>query len=72
MPGQPVGTLLVPAHASWLKLAETIEFVNAVHPRRAFAIHDAVLNERGLRSINNWLAQATDSDYRYPAPGESL
>ncbi len=71
VPQQPVETLLVPAQASWLKLAEAIDFVQAIRPERSFAIHDAQVNERGPASVNGWLAQETDG-YRYLAPGESL
>jgi L-ascorbate metabolism protein UlaG (beta-lactamase superfamily) len=71
VPEQPVETLLVPVAAPWLKLAEAIDFVQAIRPERSFAIHDAQLNERGLASVNGWLAQQADG-YRYLAPGESL
>jgi L-ascorbate metabolism protein UlaG (beta-lactamase superfamily) len=72
VPEDPVETLLVPAQGSWMKAAEAIDFVKAVSPRRAIAIHDAQLNDRGLGSINGWLTQETDSGYRYLRPGESL
>lgn len=72
VPEEPVETLLVPAQGSWLKMAEAIDFVKAVNPRRAFAIHDAQINERGLASVNGWLAETTDNGYQYLAPGESL
>jgi L-ascorbate metabolism protein UlaG (beta-lactamase superfamily) len=72
VPEEPVDTLLVPAQGSWLKMAEAIDFVKAVSPRRAFAIHDAQMNERGLDSVNGWLSETTNSGYRYLAPGESL
>lgn len=72
IPEEPVDTLLVPAQGSWLKMAEAIDFVKAVNPRRAFAIHDAQINERGLASVNGWLAETTNNGYRYLAPGESL
>jgi L-ascorbate metabolism protein UlaG (beta-lactamase superfamily) len=72
VPEEPVDTLLVPAQGSWLKMAEAIDFVKAVSPRRAFAIHDAQMNERGLESVNGWLSETTNSGYRYLAPGESL
>jgi L-ascorbate metabolism protein UlaG (beta-lactamase superfamily) len=70
VPDQPVDTLLVPAQASWLKMVEAIDFVRAVKPRRAFPIHDAQLNDRGLGSVNAWLGEETEG-YRYLAPGES-
>lgn len=72
VPEEPVETLLVPAHGSWMKAAEAIDFVNAVKPQRVIAIHDAQLNDHGLGSINGWLAQETDCGYRYLKPGESL
>ncbi len=72
VPEQPVETLLVPVQGSWMKTAEAIDFVKAVAPRRAFAIHDAQLNERGLSSVNGWLAEETRHGYRCLAPGESL
>jgi L-ascorbate metabolism protein UlaG (beta-lactamase superfamily) len=71
VPDDPVGTLLVPAQASWLKMAEAIDFVRAVGPRRAFAIHDAQVNARGLASINGWLAEEAGTAYRWLAPGET-
>ncbi len=70
VPDQPVETLFVPAQASWLKMAEAIEFLQAVRPIRAFAIHDGLLNQRGLTGVNSWLASA-GPDYRWLAPGKS-
>ena len=72
VPEQPIETLLVPAQGSWMKMAEAIDFVKAIKPQRAFAIHDAQINDRGLSSVNGWLAEETNSGYRYLAPGESL
>lgn len=72
VPRQPVQTLLVPAQGSWLKMAEAIDFIKAVAPERAFAIHDAQVNHHGLESINGWLTETTSHGYRYLAPGESL
>ncbi|MFG2532850.1 MBL fold metallo-hydrolase [Streptomyces sp. NPDC048516] len=72
VPEQPVDTLLVPVQGSWMKTAEAIDFVKAVSPQRAFAIHDAQLNERGLNSVNGWLAEETGNRYRYLRPGESV
>jgi L-ascorbate metabolism protein UlaG (beta-lactamase superfamily) len=72
IPEVPIETLLVPAHGSWLKLAEVIDFVRAIRPQRAFAIHDAQLNDRGLSSVNGWLDEQSDGAYRYLRPGEPL
>jgi L-ascorbate metabolism protein UlaG (beta-lactamase superfamily) len=43
-----VPTLLLPIVAPWLKTAEMIDYAREVGPRRAYAIHDAVLNENGI------------------------
>ncbi|WP_405786916.1 MBL fold metallo-hydrolase [Streptomyces sp. NBC_00029] len=72
VPEQPVETLLVPVQGSWLKMVEAIDFVKAVKPQRAFGIHDAQINDRGLGSVNGWLEEETDHGYRYLRPGESL
>ncbi|MBF9134120.1 MBL fold metallo-hydrolase [Plantactinospora sp. S1510] len=70
-PEVPVETLLVPVHGSWLKTDEAIDFVRAVAPERAYGIHDAQLNDRGLGSAHGWLAERCGHDYRWLAPGET-
>lgn len=49
--GVEVGTLLVPVHAPWSKLAEVVDFVASVRAPRAFQIHDALLNGTGLGMV---------------------
>jgi L-ascorbate metabolism protein UlaG (beta-lactamase superfamily) len=71
VPDRPIETLLVPMYASWLKTAEALDFIRAVAPTRAFGIHDAQLNERGLASINSWFSYAGGTDYHWLAPGAS-
>ncbi|MEH0829761.1 MULTISPECIES: MBL fold metallo-hydrolase [unclassified Micromonospora] len=71
LPGQPVRTLLVPAHASWLKLTEAIDFARAVGAAATHPIHDAQVNDRGLASVNGWFAETVGEGYRYLAPGET-
>lgn len=71
VPDRPIDILLVPLQASWLKLDEAIDFVKAVRPRHAHGIHDAQLNERGLASVNGWLAEQV-AGYRFLAPGTHL
>lgn len=68
VPNERVETLLVPLQASWLKTAEAIDFVRAVAPERAFGIHDAQINERGLASVNGWLSQKVPDRYRWLSP----
>ncbi|MBQ0827182.1 MBL fold metallo-hydrolase [Streptomyces tagetis] len=70
-PDRPVETLLVPLQASWMKTDEAIDFVRAVEPERAYGIHDGQINERGLSTLNGWLADKCGSHYRRLAPGSS-
>lgn len=70
VPDEQVDILLVPLQASWLKLAEALDFLRAVGPRRAYGIHDAQVNDRGLEGPNHWLSR-TSADYRWLAPGEA-
>ena len=71
VPDQPVHTLLAPAHGSWMRLDQAIDFIRAVRPQRTFAIHDAQINERGLESVNDWFAERADGGYRWLAPGQT-
>jgi L-ascorbate metabolism protein UlaG (beta-lactamase superfamily) len=71
VPDQPIETLFVPAQGSWMKLVEVIDFVRAIKPTRAHAIHDAGLSDRGLDSANAWFELACETDYRWLAPGET-
>jgi L-ascorbate metabolism protein UlaG (beta-lactamase superfamily) len=71
VPEAAVQTLLVPLQASWLKLAEAIDFVRAVQPGRCFGIHDGQLNERGLAGASAWMEREGSPAYRWLAPGES-
>jgi len=69
VPDATIETLLVPLQGAWLKTAEAIDFVRAVAPTRAFGIHDAQVNERGLQNLNGWLEEEGRTDYRWLAPG---
>ena len=72
VPDQLVDTLLVPVSAPWLKLAEAIEFVRAVAPRRAFPIHDILFTDTGNVLVDNWIARESRTEYRRLAVGESI
>jgi L-ascorbate metabolism protein UlaG (beta-lactamase superfamily) len=72
VPAETVRTLLVPASAPWLKLREAIDFVRGVAPRRAFPIHDAMLNERGQGNFDNWIGVKGNTSYARLPIGESV
>ncbi|GAA3749137.1 MBL fold metallo-hydrolase [Salinactinospora qingdaonensis] len=70
-----VPTLLVPGQAPWLTVPDLIGYLRAVRPRRAFAVHDGLLNEWGLMVLDSVLAsEATglDTEIRRLLPTESV
>jgi L-ascorbate metabolism protein UlaG (beta-lactamase superfamily) len=67
-----VDTLFVPLNAPWCKLAESIDFVRAVKPRRAFAVHDFLLTETGAKVSDGHLTNLSGTDYAHVAPGTTL
>ena len=58
VPDERVPTLLLPVDAPWLKASEMIDYARAVAPDRAYAIHDAMVNEKGAMVVDNWLGVA--------------
>ncbi len=73
--GVEVGTLLVPVHAPWSKLAEVVDFVTSVRAPRAFQIHDALLNDIGLSMVEGHvtrLGERYGTAFRHLAVGESV
>jgi hypothetical protein len=53
----------------WLKVAEAVEFVRQVKPRRAFALHDALLSDVGHQLVTGLLQRLSGCDYDRLAPG---
>jgi len=72
VPDEAVRTLLVPAAAPWLKLAEAIDFVRAVAPARAHPIHDATLSQVGQDGTDRWLSLKADTDFSRIPLGASI
>jgi L-ascorbate metabolism protein UlaG (beta-lactamase superfamily) len=72
VPDAEVDTLLVPAAAPWLKLAEALDFARAVAPRRAHPIHDAILSDRGQGLVGRIFGMKGNTDYQAWAPGDSV
>jgi L-ascorbate metabolism protein UlaG (beta-lactamase superfamily) len=58
VPEDPVGTLLIPASAPWLKLSEMIDYGRTVAPRRGYTIHDALFSDTGLTVLGAFLGMA--------------
>ena len=75
VPGTPVGTLLLPVHAPWSKVAEVIDYVREVGADQAYAVHDGLLNDTGLGLVGGLLGErgpGTPTPYARLAPGESV
>src|SRR2546423_3904063 len=67
-----VDTLFVPVSAPWLKAAESIEFVRAVKPRRAFAPHDALLNDNGFGLVDMLMSRLSGAEYHRLGAGQAV
>ncbi|WP_349899394.1 MBL fold metallo-hydrolase [Parafrigoribacterium soli] len=59
IPDATVDTLAVPAGAPWLKISETMDYVEAVKPRRSFPTHEMVLSVAGKTMSNARIGDAT-------------
>jgi L-ascorbate metabolism protein UlaG (beta-lactamase superfamily) len=70
--GTNVDTLLVPVSGPWLKVSEAIDFVRAVAPRRAFAIHEALYNPIALGIVDNLFINLSRTEFRILKPGEAV
>jgi L-ascorbate metabolism protein UlaG (beta-lactamase superfamily) len=70
--GVPVDTLFVPVTAPWLKLSESIDFVRAVRPRRAYALHDSLGTPTFLGMIERMLNGLGGAEYARLAAGETI
>jgi L-ascorbate metabolism protein UlaG (beta-lactamase superfamily) len=70
--GAPVQTLFVPLNAPWAKVSETLDFVRAVRPERAFALHDGLLNDNGFGLYGGMLERLSGTTYARVAPGTTL
>ncbi|MBW8871742.1 MAG: MBL fold metallo-hydrolase [Leifsonia sp.] len=70
-----VDLLAAPAGAPWMKVAETMDYVLAVKPKRSFPIHEMVLSRAGKDMSNARLTWATEQNggtFYALEPGDSL
>lgn len=73
--GTDVSTLLVPIHAPWSKVGEVLDFLIAVRARRAYPIHNALLNERGTGLVEKHAERISalyGTSFAHLEPGESV
>jgi len=72
VPDETVDTLFVPLNAPWMKLSEAVDFVRAVKPGRAYALHDSLLTPTGAQVSNGHLERLGGAAYAQLAPGTTL
>ncbi|RZU73230.1 L-ascorbate metabolism protein UlaG (beta-lactamase superfamily) [Micromonospora kangleipakensis] len=65
----PVDTLFAPIHAPWSKFSEVVDFIRAVAPRRAYALHDGLLNDNGFAVLNRQYTALSNTEYQRLEPG---
>ncbi|MFJ3175644.1 MBL fold metallo-hydrolase [Streptomyces roseus] len=71
VPEVPVDTLMLPVHAPWNKVAEVIDYLREVKPRRAIDIHDAYLSDIARPVYDGALAALGGTDHGRLAAGEA-
>ncbi|QJU54094.1 MBL fold metallo-hydrolase [Herbiconiux sp. KACC 21604] len=70
-----VDTLAVPAGAPWMKIAEAMDYVLEVKPKRAFGTHEMVLSVAGKSMAADrlgWAAAQGGGEFFNLQPGDSL
>ena len=67
-----VDTLFAPIHAPWSKFSEVVDFIRAVAPRRAYALHDGLLNDNGFGVLDRQYTAMSMTDYRRLEPGTRI
>lgn len=70
--GAHVETLFVPISGPWLKLAESIDFVRAVKPQRAYALHDCLSSDSGLALTDAHMTARSGAEYARLAAGSVI
>jgi hypothetical protein len=67
-----VETLFVPVTAPWLKASESIDFVRAVKPRRAYAAHDGLGNDAAFGLLDRLINGLGGAEYSRLNPGTTV
>ncbi len=73
--GVTVDVLAVPAGAPWMKIAETMDYVLAVKPRRSLPVHEMVLSRAGKDLSNariGWATEQGGGEFFALEPGDTL
>lgn len=57
-PERPVKTLLLPVSAPWMKVSESIDFLNSLNPSIAIPTHDAILSDAGKQIVDGVISKS--------------
>ncbi len=75
LPGMAAKFLFVPTAAPWLKIVESMEYIERAKPEVVIPVHDALLSELGEGISNNWVKKACEgvgASFAGLKPGESI
>jgi len=75
VPPVPVDTVAVPSGAPWMKISESMDYVDALHPKRSFPTHEMVLSVAGKTMANGRIADRTvlgGGEFFALEPGDEL
>ena len=67
-----IDTVFVPISGPWLRLSDSVDFVRAIKPRRAFALHDCLLSEPGHTVTDNNMTRLAGCPYARLAPATPI
>jgi L-ascorbate metabolism protein UlaG (beta-lactamase superfamily) len=72
VPGVPVRTLLLPTSGPWAKTGEGADYLRAVKPQRAIAIHDLMLSEPGKQSNSQFIGNLAGQELEIVEVGATV
>ena len=75
LPNVRAKVLFTPIAAPWLKIAESMDYIEKARPEVVLPVHDALLSELGKMISNNWVQKACDdvgANLKELKPGESV
>ena len=71
----PFEVLACPAAAPWMKISDLIDYIEQVRPKRAFATHNAILNDNGHLLQNSRIREYVTKhggEFSYLLEGEAI
>lgn len=74
-PPREVDTLAVPCSAPWLKIAEVMDYVLEIKPKKVFPVHEMLLSVAGKTVTNQRIKGVTEAiggEFFVLEPGESI